>query len=83
MGWIYKRAVWWWPQTNSPIWDYIRTKHSKRSGKSNTINKNGKTTGSDEISTEMLKALDDQNIDEITNLCNIIYNTWVIPSDLK
>ena len=42
-----------------------------------------KATGSDEISTEMLRALDDQNIDVKTNLCNIIYNSGVIPTDLK
>ena len=30
--------------------------------------KKGKATGSDEISTEMLRALGDQNIDVITNL---------------
>ena len=34
--------------------------------------KKGKATGSDEISTEMLRALDDENIDVITNLCNIM-----------
>ena len=45
--------------------------------------KNGKATGSDEISIEMLRALDDQNIDVITNLCNIIYNSGVISTDLK
>ena len=45
--------------------------------------KRGKATGSDEISTEMLRALDDQNIDVISNLCNIIYNSGVIPTDLK
>ena len=45
--------------------------------------KKGKATGSDEISTEMLRALDDQNIDVITSLCNIIYNSGVIPTDLK
>ena len=43
----------------------------------------GKATGSDEISTEMLRALDDQNIDVITNLCSIIYNSGFIPTDLK
>ena len=43
----------------------------------------GKATGSDEISTEMLSALDDENLDVITNLCNIIYNSGVIPTDLK
>ena len=45
--------------------------------------KEGKATGSDEISTEMLRALDDENIDVITNLCNIMYNSGVIPTDLK
>ena len=45
--------------------------------------KKGKATCSDDISTEMLRALDDENIDVITNLCNIIYNSGVIPTDLK
>ena len=45
--------------------------------------KKGKATGSDKISTEMLRVLDDENIDVITNLCNIIYNSGVIPTDLK
>ena len=45
--------------------------------------KKGKATGSDEISTEMLRALDDENIDVITNLCNIMYSSGVIPTDLK
>ena len=45
--------------------------------------KNGNATGSDEIYPEMLRALDDQNIDVITNLYNIIYNSGVIPTDLK
>ena len=59
-------------------------KHSKRrSGENNTINEKGKATGSDEISTEMLRALDDENIDVITNLCNIMYNSGVISTDLK
>ena len=31
----------------------------------------------------MLRALDDQNIDAITNLCNIIYNSGVISTDIK
>ena len=38
--------------------------------------KKAKATGSDEISTEMLRALDDENIDVITNLCNIMYKQW-------
>ena len=45
--------------------------------------KKEKATGSDEISTEILRTLDDQNIDVITNLCNIIYKSEVIPTDLK
>ena len=45
--------------------------------------KKGKARGSDEIWTEMLRALDDQNIDVIMNLCNIIYNSGVIATDLK
>ena len=45
--------------------------------------KKGKATGSDEISTEMLRALDDENIDVITNLCNIMYNSGAIPTDSK
>ena len=45
--------------------------------------KKGKATGSDKISTEMLRTLDDENIDVISNLCNIIYNSGVIPTDLK
>ena len=45
--------------------------------------KKGKATGSDEISTEMLRALDDENIDGITNIFNIIYNNGDIPTDLK
>ena len=32
---------------------------------------------------EMLRALDDQNRDVITNLCNIMYNSRVIPTDLR
>ena len=45
--------------------------------------KKGKATCLDEISTEMLRALDDENIDVITNLCNIMYDSGVIPTDLK
>ena len=45
--------------------------------------KNGKATGSDEISTEILRALDDPNIDAITNLCYIIYISGVAPTDLN
>ena len=45
--------------------------------------KNGKATGSDDISSEMLKALDDRNIKAITKLCNIIYNTGYILTELE
>ena len=84
MSWMYKRAVWWWLRTNATIWDHIRTKHSKEEVKKATQSKKkGKAIASGEISTEILRALDDQNIDVITNLCNIIYNSGVIPSDLK
>ena len=31
----------------------------------------------------MLRALDDRNIDVITNLCNVTYNSEAIPTDLK
>ena len=48
-----------------------------------TSMKNGKATGSDEISTEMLKALDDRNVKKITKLCSIIYNTGYIPTELE
>jgi len=40
--------------------------------------KNGKATGSDEISTEMLKALDDHNVKALTTLCNMLYITQSI-----
>jgi len=45
--------------------------------------KNGKATGSDEISTEMLKALYGCNVKAIAKLCNIIYNTGYIPTELE
>ena len=37
--------------------------------------KDGKATGPDELPAEALKALDEQNIEIITSLCNIIYNS--------
>ena len=45
--------------------------------------KDKKAIGPDGRSTETLKALDDQNVDMITNLCNIIYNSGIIPTDLE
>ena len=45
--------------------------------------KNGKATGTDELPAEALKALDEQNIEIITSLCNIIYNSGMIPTEMK
>ena len=45
--------------------------------------KDKKAAGPDGLSTETMKTLDDQNIDMITDLCNTIYNSGIIPTDLK
>ncbi|KAG1698547.1 Transmembrane protein 185-like [Nymphon striatum] len=45
--------------------------------------KNGKATGPDHISAETLKALDENNIDILTNLCRVIYNNGQIPPEMK
>lgn len=45
--------------------------------------KNGKATGPDQISAETLKALDENNIEIITNLCSVIYNSGQIPPEMK
>ena len=45
--------------------------------------KKGKATGSGEISTEMLKALDDRHVKAIAKLGNIIYNTGYLPTELE
>ena len=45
--------------------------------------KDMKEAGPGGLSTETMKALDDQNIDMITDLCNTIYNSSIIPTDLK
>ena len=39
--------------------------------------KNGKATGPDDLPTEALKSKDELNIDIITTLCNIIYDTGI------
>ena len=39
--------------------------------------KNGKATGPDDLPAEALKSPDEHNIDIITTLCNIIYNTGI------
>ena len=43
----------------------------------------GKAPGEDEITTEMLQALDEIGIDKITELCNKIYDTGYIPDDMR
>ena len=45
--------------------------------------KDEKTTGQDELPAEALKALDEQNIEIIRSLCNLIYNSGMIPTELK
>ena len=45
--------------------------------------KDGKATGPDELTAEALKALDEHNIEIITSLCNIIYNSGMIPTETK
>ena len=45
--------------------------------------KDGKATGTDELPAEALKALDEHNIEIITSLCNIIYNSGMIPTEMK
>ena len=45
--------------------------------------KDGKATGPDELPAEALKALDEHNIEIITSLCNIIYNSGMIPTEMK
>ena len=45
--------------------------------------KNGKAAGIDEIKSEHLKALDEDSLEHITQLCNNIYNTGEIPKDLR
>ena len=43
----------------------------------------GKAPGDDEITTEMLQALDEEGIDKVTELCNKIYDTGYIPDDMR
>ena len=45
--------------------------------------KDGKATGPDESPAEALNALDGQHIEIITSLCNIIYNSGMIPTEMK
>ena len=43
----------------------------------------GKSSGIDDISTEMLQALGEFEIDTLTSICNEMYTTLYIPEDLK
>ena len=43
----------------------------------------GKSSGIDDISTEMLQALDEFGIDTLTSICNEMYTTVYILEDLK
>ena len=45
--------------------------------------KNGKATGPDDLPGEALKILDEHHIDILTTLCNLIYNTGYIPTEIK
>ena len=45
--------------------------------------KDGTATGTDELPTEALKSLHEYNIEIITSLCNIIYNSGMIPREMK
>ena len=45
--------------------------------------KDGKATVTDELPAEALKALDEHNIEIITSFCNIIYNSGMIPTEMK
>ena len=45
--------------------------------------KHGKATGPDELSAEALKALDEINVKLVTELCNRIYDSGCIPTELK
>ena len=43
----------------------------------------GKASGNDDIATEMIKALDDEGIKKIPELCNLVYNTGYLPPDMS
>ena len=51
----------------------------------NALKKMGarKAAGLDGITTEQIKALDEESIVELTSICNDIYETGYIPGDLK
>ena len=43
----------------------------------------GKASGNDDIATEMIKALDDEGIKKITELCNLVYDTGHLPPNMS
>ena len=43
----------------------------------------GKASGNGDIATEMIKALDDEGIKKITELCNLVYDTGYLPPDMS
>ena len=44
---------------------------------------NVKATGTDDIPIEALKTFDEHNLEVVTELCNTIYNSGYIPTDMK
>ena len=45
--------------------------------------KDGKAMGIDEIRTEGLKSLDEENVEALTRFCNSIYNSENIPTEME
>ena len=45
--------------------------------------KNGRANGIDKITSEMIKALDEKGLKQIHVLCNTLYNSRYIPSDIN
>ena len=62
----------------------IRREHPERGG-SKVIKSitNGKAMGTDEVSTEVLRALDRGNLDSLTQFCNIIYGSGHITTAME
>ena len=42
-----------------------------------------KSSGNDDIATEMIKALNDEGIKKITELCNLVYDRGYLPPDMS
>ena len=43
----------------------------------------GKSSGNDDITTEMIKALDDEGITKMTELWNLVYDSGYLPPDMS